>query len=1460
MSSGSFTQQPQVQAVLHRCRRQIRNNVLVAGIASVGLVVISGILLAAGLDYLLALPAVVRATLLAALIATALFVTYRNLLQPLSDRTSDEQLGAAVDLSAPELQESLATLISIEGPDATSAEAGSDVMRRHLQQHVAHQISRTTTSDVVDLSATRKRCGIAGLLLCTAMIPVVIWPSISSLLLNRLVSPFDNLSTVSNLYFEVQDANRTVARNSDVQIVAVPNWRDDKTNTLPESVQVQFTSGDGSTDTLPMLYDETQAAYVAVVSAITESVDFQIVAPDVTTEIFHLNVVDRPSIRTAMMIDTPPIYTGRAVQRFDGMLGDMKVFEGSQLEIELTLNKPVVSAALVWLDRDARPVADDELEELKHDELTGEEVILLDQDPDAEQPPEVIDLAALPVRQAAEISPDGLTARFRFSAEAGGDFEFEVVDEHELTNLVTTSRHLTVIYDQPPELTVGGTRDGQLYRPDDILPLNCLASDDIGLGELQLHYRIGDEVERIIPAENFEPGSLLAQSGFRVSLSKLDVADGDIIRLKVKAADERPEPGPQVTWSNALSVTIDSNAAAAGAESMREETEGMIAALKQLEKLLREDEKQGWELRNKIRKEFSDENRTETERLSEKEQQQGRILEQLAEQVATHPLMRESAETLQELSNELREEIPNKLSEALESERNGASKKVEDATRKIQQTRDQLAREIQTIEKTARLEQELAELNRLALQAEQLASDSNQLEADRKDDEARPDEMEPDEWQEQLQDRQEALQTQQQDLTADIEDLLQRQQELRKAAQNAQKEQLIELADEVQKLAEQQSTVAQGAQEEARETVRDSQSITNELERIRRDSEKLNEELGRLNDKPEKTDTQKIQQAIQQLKKGNLDDSRKGVADAANDANKLQQQLNNTPSTEQQSGNTDAPDPADRQPEQDGANKSDAVPDASQKTEEQAAQAKQRQQASEKAQQIEERLQDVESRIQKLQSEKNLTPSLDSAPPENAASQQDLPSEQADTNQQPGDPAAEPQDANQAATESSESPKPAAQQSPPGDTVEPKSPVQDLLEQVQDAVDAADNLSEAANDDARASGNTRKAARETAARAEDGLQQAAAGRFREAAQQLSRASSSAQSAGRQMNNDAQQDQRDQAETLSQDLRRLAENIQGLQQDDASQIAAQQQTQEEVAEQAAELPERLQQLHDTLEIPALQMQDQAAKTEEATAAAEEAADTSQQANEDLQEGNLQQASQEGRDTADKLRKVANAARQAGQQGGQQASPVPNDVGQSVAEALQQLQEAADAMQQSESGQLAAEGQPPEGTSPQDAQPGQEGQPGEPKDGQSDSNQQGQPSQQPGDQGKPSPSNSEDGQPAPNGPPQPGSQPLTKAANSLAEAAKQSLPGQHRPSDPSQTNSQASSDAGNGSGALWNGLLPNASGAGATGRNWGQLVDELDTNTSGAMGATRDTEYEALIRMYFREVARAAEQGK
>ena len=537
MSADGLSQHSSVQRVLDNCRRQILQQTLLGGLATVAIAIVAYWLSAGVLDFLIGLPATVRIMVLVSFVVVIAIVIWKSLLSPLLSNLPTEQLGAAVDMAAPELKEGLATLISIERPDVTSAEAGSKTMRSRLQQQVSEHLTGLHITSVVDSRKTRRRCGTAGLLLLLAVLPFFFWPSGSSLLAQRLMSPLSNLATVSNLYFDVPDGNRSVARGTTVQIAATPMWRTSTAGERPEQVDLRLIAASGDTDTLPMMFDEVGGRYVADLARIADTVQYQIYGGGASTEVFTLTVVDAPEIRAAVMTATPPQYSGRAIQRFDGMIGQMEVFERSQLEVFLNFNKPVEQASLVWSGRDARPVTEAEMLEIEFDDLSGEEVMEIDLDA-----PLIPKFAPLETRVDGELTPDGMAVVFHMKADVGGDFSFEVTDQHQLTNAVEPDRHLTVIYDMPPALKVSGLHDRDRFRPDDILPVNCLAVDDIGVGELELYFRLNDDVEKVVPALEFDRGSVEVQHAFRLPLQDLALSSGDNLTVRVRARDERPEP------------------------------------------------------------------------------------------------------------------------------------------------------------------------------------------------------------------------------------------------------------------------------------------------------------------------------------------------------------------------------------------------------------------------------------------------------------------------------------------------------------------------------------------------------------------------------------------------------------------------------------------------------------------------------------------------------------------------------------------------------------------------------------------------------------------------------------------------------------------------------------------------------------------------------------------------------
>jgi hypothetical protein len=1479
VSTGSITQSGDlvthsIAGVLQGCRRQITMHTLLKGAAAALVTAVGLLLICTLLDYLLGLPAEVRLAMLLLSAAASLAVLWKQLIHPLLTNVPDQELGAAVDLACPELHESLSTWVSLESPEASSSEAGSAVMRHQLQQQVAQRVKGLRSGSVVDGKSTVRRCLTAAGLVLLTLIPFLLWPSGAKLLAQRFLFPLANSATATNLYFEVPDGNRTVARGTDVQFLAIPKWRTDKPGQRPEEVELQMESAAGRSAVVPMLFDESLQGYVAVVERVADSFDYRISADGATSELFTLQVVDPPEIQTAVLTVTPPVYTGRPIETYDGIVGNIEVFERSQLEMALQFSKPVQSASLRWLNRDAAPESEVQREDRIFENQTGED-LAQDSDPVPSESEPAID---------GQLTNDRMMALFSFPADVGGQFVFEITDDVGVSNSNEPDRSLTVIYDQPPQLTVLGIRDQESFRPDDVVPVNCTVTDDVGIGGLELHYQHNDQVIRIEPAQGLNRGAESVAHDFRLALSDLAVKAGDHISIKVKTLDERPVPAPHVVWSKQFLIRISDNAQAVGADALQEDVRELVDELRQIQQQLQEDARAANELKDESRKEWDQEAQQKTQELSEKEQQQGRRLAELAAEVASHPLMQPQAEQLKELSQQVRTEIPEQLDNAAQ---NNAAQDKQQAERSLQQSAQQLeqaARDLDSvanqIEEIGKLEKELAELNRLALDAEHLADEAARLNQDRQTNANDiPPDTTPEEWQQQLDQRQQDLNTERSQLNSQLEDLLRQQEELRRSAQRAQQERLADLAEQARDLARQQERVAQGVDEEARDAARDAQQLTNQLREAQRDLQQLHRDLADAGQTDTAQELPDLNESINELTRGNLAEPQQQVAEASDQVQAVADSL------QQDANPADGPDnpAADQQP----------AP-----TTEQQQQQQRQQQLQQQAQELSDNLQDIANDLQQMRQQLGAADAGAAEPgaaepgaaepgaaepgaaepgaaePGAAEPGAAEPGAAEPGAAEPG--AAEPGAAEPGATQPSAAQPGAAQQ--PADAGQPsnnaesgrseaverqRNAASDVIQRSQQLAQAADELSDILSPNPNVNNGAKRNAAQAADRGEQATEAARAGQFNRAADELQRAANEAQQAAGQLNDVEQQDRRNQLEGLGRDFSQLADSARSLQQSNPAQLAAQQQTQNQIAQQAATLPEQLAELTDRLNLPALGMQQQAGQAAAAQQAAQQAVQESRNAAGELADASLRQATDSARQAAAQLNQVAQQAAQAAGQIPQDSPAVPTDVGQSVADALQNLQQAEQLMQAgNESGQAMADsGQQQSGQSQQ----GQQGQQGQQASAQSQQGQaqQGQAQNAQGQQaGSDSPS--QDGQPGSgqpqdsNAPGSPGSgqQSLSQAAQSLAQAARNALPQQFTPGQLSDTEGgDAAARQGRGNEGMWDGKSPLARmGGRAGGRDWGQLNDELNTEVLSGTTESADSEYGSLIRSYFKELAR------
>lgn len=781
--STSRTGSPEFQQFLQQCRRRFMLHTTLRGFAGVLVVALVVVLGSMAVDFVSPLPGRIRLVLLLLSSAAAIAASWKLMVAPLIHGITDAELGAAADLACPGFEEAVATVVSVEAPEAGDNEAGSQKMRARVWQQIGQRLQTDASTSIMDQRATLRRGSAAVAVLVVAAIPFVIWQSGSVLLLQRFLTPLTSRATATNLYFTVDSPGDLASRGSDVEFRVVPHWRDDQQHTPPREARVILEAESGRTDALLMRYDAGSQSYSAVLRGISDSVTWRVESGRTATADHLLNVVDSPQLIDGRLTVTPPDYTGFPPVVYPGAEGRMEVFAGSQVEIQLQFNKPVALAELVWSDDDSAQLA----------VSAGSD--------NFEVPADIREAVPL------QLAGDSLSASLTWTPDRSGHFELRLLDEHQLGGTDTASRQLVLIPDQPPELTVRGIQAEEKLRPDDIIPVDCTAVDDTGIGDLELHLETPDGDTKIFTAPTDQQGAADVIHGFRVDASAYGLEDGDEVRLRVRVTDQRP-PEPHEVWSDDITLTIDHEAAAPGAKALSEESRQLIQQLESVRSQLKEDTRAVRQLRNTPSDEWESRS-SELTQLSERQQLLGRHLEELAEQADRHPLMKAPAQQLNQLGTSLRTETGGRLNQAAQQSYDDADDSLRQTESQLIDARSELEQIISQLDEAAELEQDLAELNRLALQAEQLAADAEALQQQQQmSADELPDGTDQEARDAQLQAQSEQIEETRRELADDLSNLLNEQSELQAAARNALLDRQSAAASQAAELAERQEQLA----------------------------------------------------------------------------------------------------------------------------------------------------------------------------------------------------------------------------------------------------------------------------------------------------------------------------------------------------------------------------------------------------------------------------------------------------------------------------------------------------------------------------------------------------------------------------------------------------------------------------------------------------------------------------
>ncbi len=902
MPTGPSSSLPvELQQKLSRLQSRIRTLNLFRGAGKVAVVVVIACALALLMDAQWQMSDTARVLLTLASLGAIAGSGWYWLIRPLSNATTNAELAAIVERSHPELMERLSSTVELNSPESESSFRGSRYMRDALTDETVAAVSKVEIPQSVPIQQTQ-RWAITGLTALILLLAPFFWlGSGYSLLWARFFNPRGNYDRATNLYFEVAETDQVVGRGDDVVISATPQWRTSKED-LPAQVHLNWTYDAGESDSLLMPFDPMAETYSATRMSVLADFQFDISCPDTRTKQYQIRVVERPEVTAAIMQIQPPAYSGLPAESIDGVVGDVAVFERSHLSLTLEFNKPVVSAVWCWLDvpksedddvTNAAPVeAENFSTEAERTETRfGDEHAAAKTYSENGWPAPVSEIPL-------QISEDGYSAKVELMATQQGRFSFVATDEHGLTNLIEPRRNLVITPDAPPKLILDGDDRPLELRLDEPFALQVAATDDLGLGALELHFEIyGQAGERgVLEMGRGQLGKTEVIQDFLLDFPSFGLPNFTVVKYRIRAADERALPHPNVVWSKTRKITLRNDAKSQDERNLanRHETaRELISGLQQNLAKQQESVDQAREQAERDGRNGNDVDRKdELQELSKQAiQSQAR---QLAARFAEHPLFANLTDETVDLAEQELNAIDLALDWAKDAAPRERMENLADASRELNSAREKLDAIAEEFEELAQLEQELLELDDFAQRAEELAEEALGLNRQR---EQLPAESERNAEQQhlanELQQEQERLQLEQQDLTDRFNDLLARLPELQNAIEQQKVNQLNELSSHARDIAEPQDLLAEALRKDADE-VRDAlPELSREQEEILREAEQLaqeaEQELAGTSVAP--LDPDELRKALENLKAGNLDQAADDQQRAADELKRLSREL-----------------------------------------------------------------------------------------------------------------------------------------------------------------------------------------------------------------------------------------------------------------------------------------------------------------------------------------------------------------------------------------------------------------------------------------------------------------------------------------------------------------------------------------------------------------------------------------
>ena len=287
-----------------------------------------------------------------------------------------------------------------------------------------------------------------------------------------------------------------------------------KGNVVDEDTQLPHDANPDRWQSIQMNRNANEALYSATIEQIDRSLQYYVSTKDVMSTHFQITVSEEPIVKTFQLELTYPLYTQLPSQQLDTNVGDVEVLYGTEITFTGVSNKPLSEAYLIFQDSD----------------------------------PVTINVK------------DEKNMKGSFIAEQASTYHIHIQDEHGMSNKVPLKYTLNVFKDEPPQVDIIEPGKDLVLDTDLIVRLKVDATDDYGLQNVQLVYRIQkDDFNPIkttlkhVP-HNTSPPLTTQFLTYAWDIAPIGLFPGETLSYYVQATDTDDVSGPNIGKSRTFTL------------------------------------------------------------------------------------------------------------------------------------------------------------------------------------------------------------------------------------------------------------------------------------------------------------------------------------------------------------------------------------------------------------------------------------------------------------------------------------------------------------------------------------------------------------------------------------------------------------------------------------------------------------------------------------------------------------------------------------------------------------------------------------------------------------------------------------------------------------------------------------------------------------------------------------------